>query len=81
MHEIEPGVYRHYKNPKHTYEVIGIACNESDTEPMVVYRANYDIPELEKQFGVRPLFTRPLKSFCEEVKVDGKKMKRFERID
>ncbi|GIW62594.1 MAG: hypothetical protein KatS3mg090_0420 [Patescibacteria group bacterium] len=71
---LKPGIYRHYKGK--FYEVIGIARHSETLEPLVVYRALYD----SKEFGKNALWVRPLKMFLEEVEVNGKKVKRFEKI-
>lgn len=67
--EVSAGRYRHYKGKE--YEVIGAARHSETLDVLVVYRALY---------GERGLWVRPLTMFCEEVEVDGKRMKRFERI-
>ncbi len=64
------GQYKHYK--QHTYCVLSLALREEDTEPVVVYQAEY---------GERIIFTRPLSSWVEEVEIDGKKVKRFEKTE
>jgi cyclomaltodextrinase len=65
----QPGKYKHYKGKM--YEVIGTSRHSETLEELVVYKALYQ-PEGEN------LWVRPLKMFVEEVRVDGKKMPRFE---
>ncbi len=67
---ITPGRYRHFKGNE--YEVIDIAKDSETTEPMVVYRALY---------GERELWVRPYEMFREIIERDGKRMRRFERIE
>jgi len=64
------GKYRHFKGKE--YEAIGVAKHSETLEDLVVYRALY---------GNHELWVRPLKMFCEEVEVAGKKMPRFEYIE
>ena len=68
--EITPGRYRHFKGNE--YEVIDFAKDSETTERMVVYRALY---------GDRELWVRPYEMFREIIERDGKKMRRFERIE
>lgn len=67
MEEIKLGKYRHFKGNQ--YEVIGIAKNSENLEPMVVYRALY---------GDGGLWVRPASMWNETVERDGKTYKRFE---
>ena len=67
---IPPGKYRHYKGNE--YEVIGIARHSETEEALVVYRALY---------GDRGIWVRPASMWNEEVKRDGKAVRRFERIE
>lgn len=69
------GKYRHYKGRE--YEVIGVARNSETLEELIVYRALYDCDE----FGNQALWVRPKKMFLEEITVNGKKTKRFEKIE
>jgi len=66
---IEPGIYHHYKG--NDYEVLGVAKHSETLEDMVVYRALY---------GEGELWVRPMSMFDELVEIDGKKIKRFEKI-
>ena len=69
METIEKGIYRHYKGKE--YEVIGVANHSETLELMVVYRALY---------GKGELWVRPASMWNEVVTVDGKSVKRFEKI-
>lgn len=68
---MEKGIYRHYKGK--LYEVIAFARHSETLEEMVVYKALYQ-PEGGN------LWVRPKTMFEEEVIVDGKRVKRFEKI-
>ena len=68
--EIVKGRYKHFKGNE--YEVIDFAKDSETTELMVIYRALY---------GEHDLWVRPYKMFREIIERDGKKMRRFERID
>lgn len=63
--------YAHFKSPEQTYKVIALALREEDAEPMVVYQAEY---------GAKITFIRPVKSWTEQVKLNGKKLKRFTKL-
>ncbi len=69
METIEKGVYRHYKGNE--YEVIGVANHSETLELMVVYRAMY---------GEKELWVRPASMWNETVNVNGKEVKRFEKL-
>jgi hypothetical protein len=62
--------YVHYKQL--SYKVIGLALCEDDNKPCVIYQAEY---------GDKITWTRPVSNWLEEIVVDGKKMKRFARIN
>ncbi len=64
------GKYRHYKGNE--YEVIGIARHSETLEEMVVYKALY---------GEGEIWVRPAYMWEEEVCVDGKAVRRFEKIE
>ena len=68
--EIVKGKYRHFKGNE--YEVIDFAKDSETTEKMVVYRALY---------GDHELWVRPYEMFREIIERDGKKIRRFEKID
>ena len=68
--EIVKGRYRHFKGNE--YEVVDFAKDSESTEQMVIYRALY---------GEHDLWVRPYTMFQEIIERDGKKMRRFERID
>lgn len=68
--EITKGRYRHFKGNE--YEVIDFAKDSETTEKMVIYRALY---------GEQELWVRPYEMFREIIERDGKKIRRFEKID
>lgn len=68
---MELGLYQHYKG-KH-YEVIGLAKHSETLEEMVVYKALYQ-PEGQN------LWARPKHMFEETVIVNGKPIKRFQKM-
>lgn len=68
---IEAGVYEHYKGKR--YEVIGVGLDSETMKPVVVY-----IPLSE--IGV-PFWVRPYEMFLEFVEVDGKKVRRFSKVN
>ena len=68
--EIVLGKYRHFKGNE--YEVVGFAKDSETTEKMVIYRALY---------GEKELWVRPYEMFREIIERDGKRMRRFEKID
>ncbi len=67
------GKYQHSKTGNY-YKVLGVAKNSETLEEFVIYEALYDNPESK-------LWIRPLKMFLEEVKIDGKKVSRFQFIE
>ncbi len=69
MNYPEKGIYRHYKGNK--YELLFIANHSETLEKMVIYRALY---------GEGEIWARPLSMWNEEVTVDGRAVKRFEKI-
>lgn len=69
MDDIKIGRYRHFKGNE--YEVICIAKNSENLEPMVVYKALY---------GDGGYWVRPASMWNETVERDGKVYKRFEYI-
>lgn len=64
--------YRHYKNGKE-YVVHAIAYHSETMEELVIYEAQYDVPEL----GPKPMFARPRSMFEEQVAYEGKMVDRF----
>ena len=67
---IPPGRYRHFKGNE--YEVIAVARHSETEEPMVVYRALY---------GEGGIWVRPAAMWNEVIERDGKRFRRFERIE
>jgi len=78
MTKLEAGTYKHYKGKR--YEVISTGLHTETKEKMVLYRALYDCPELEKEYGDDPIFIRPFDSFISDVGYKNKKVKRFTRL-
>ena len=66
------GIYRHFKGGR--YELLYIARNSENDEPMVVYKALYDCPETPLGEGV---WVRPLSMWSEIVTRGGKSFPRF----
>lgn len=71
---LTPGIYKHYKG--NFYEVIGLAHHSETMEQIVVYKALY-----ETAYGANSLWVRPLSMFQEMVQLDGKTVKRFEKVE
>ena len=67
---IKNGKYRHFKGKE--YEVIGTAKHSETLEEYVVYRALY---------GEGEIWVRPASMWEETVEIDGRKVRRFERIE
>lgn len=67
---MEKGIYKHYKG--NLYEVIGLAKHSETLEEMVVYKALY------QKEGAN-LWVRPRRMFNENVLVEGKLVKRFQK--
>lgn len=65
------GLYKHYKG--NMYQVIGIAKHSETLEELVVYKATY-------QPDGANLWVRPKAMFEEIIVVDGKTIKRFEKV-
>jgi len=63
-------LYQHFKG--NTYKVICVAKHSETLEPLVVYKAMYDV---DNKYWVRPL-----SMWNELVKVDGKEVPRFKHI-
>lgn len=68
--EIRPGKYRHFKGNE--YEVLFTAQHSETGETMVVYRALY---------GEQGLWVRPASMWNEIVERDGKRFRRFVRVE
>jgi len=63
------GTYRHYKG--NLYQVVDIAILTEEVGVGIIYRA---------QYGKNILFVRPLDIWLEEIKYDGKTVKRFAKV-
>jgi hypothetical protein len=66
------GTYRHYKKGT-LYKVLAVGLHCETLEEMVVYEALYDNPTSK-------VWIRPAAMFEEEVEVEGKKVRRFEKV-
>ena len=72
---MQTGKYKHYKG--NFYQVLGVAFHSETEEKMVLYKALYECPDLEEEYGANPYFVRPYKMFMETVNIDGKEVPRF----
>ncbi|MCH5320235.1 MAG: DUF1653 domain-containing protein [Eubacterium sp.] len=70
MNEFKLGIYRHYKG--NTYRVLHIAKHSEILEDMVIYQ---DINAPDK------IWARPASMWNDDIKIDGKTVKRFELIE
>jgi hypothetical protein len=62
--------YMHYK--QQLYTVLHLAIEEATNEICVVYRAKY---------GERLIFIRPVHDWLAEVRWEGRRVKRFARVE
>lgn len=69
------GIYEHYSGKR--YEVVGVAKHSETLADMVVYRPLY---EPDKEFEGY-LWVRPKKEFFGKVKINGKLVQRFKKIE
>ena len=65
------GTYLHYKG--NLYEVIDIVHHSETLEKMVLYKSLY-------KNSIGELWVRPFEMFFEEIEVDGRRVKRFEKV-
>jgi hypothetical protein len=77
--EVKKGKYKHYKGK--FYEVIDIVLHTETREKMILYKALYNVDDLDKEFGKEPLFVRPKTMFLENVTINGKEIPRFKFIE
>ncbi len=63
--------YFHYKNSDSHYKVLSLAITEENDEVSVIYQA---------QYGNNVTFVRPLKSWLNNVEVDGSSVPRFSKV-
>lgn len=68
------GRYRHHKG--HEYVVLAFGRDSATLEDVVVYQGQYHSDE----FGDKPVWTRPIDEFTEEVVKRGVTVKRFEYL-
>lgn len=66
---LEKGKYQHYKGQY--YEVLSVARHSETEEYFVVYKPLY---------GEKSTWVRPYDMFVETVEVDGKQVKRFQKV-
>ncbi len=67
---IEPGQYQHYKGNR--YEVIGVALDSENIQPLVIYRPLYE--------SKVSLWARPYDMFIGTVLVEGGEVARFAKL-
>ena len=72
MNNFKTGVYQHYKCGK--YLVLGVAKHSETKENLVVYVTLYEN-------DMASMWVRPLTMFTENVKVDGKSVPRFRKVE
>ena len=70
--KLEKGKYRHNKTGN-LYEVIGVALHSEQVLPVVVYKPLYD--------SKYELCVRPYEVFVDSVVLNGKTVRRFEKIN
>lgn len=63
------GIYLHYKGNQ--YNVTGVAKHSETEEELVIY---FSLKNPDQ------LWVRPLSMFLEEIEIDGKKTKRFQKL-
>ena len=68
---IETGTYQHYKGNK--YEVIGIALDSENVQPLVIYKPLYE--------SKVSLWARPYDMFMSTVLINGIDTARFKKIE
>jgi hypothetical protein len=82
MISIKKGLYYHYKHNaegeinNYAYEVIGTGLHTEDGTHFVIYRPLYKSTFL----GSVGYYIRPYEMFTGNVEINGKSVKRFERI-
>jgi hypothetical protein len=64
-------IYKHSKKGG-LYKIIAIAKHSESLEDLVIYEAQYENP-------ISKIWARPLSMFLDEVEVEGKKVRRFEK--
>ncbi len=71
--------YKHYKWKY--YEVLWVSIHTETDEKLVLYKALYDISDLEKEVKEKNItFVRPYSMFFEIVSYNSKKIPRFEFV-
>lgn len=70
MHEIQIGIYQHYKG--NTYKILYVAKHSETLEDMVIYQ---DVNAPDK------IWARPATMWNDDVEIDGKTVKRFEPME
>lgn len=63
------GTYKHFKGGM--YEVQGVVKHSETLEEMILYSHE----------GENEMWVRPYNMFFEEIERDGKRMKRFEKVE
>lgn len=68
-------LYRHFKGDY--YKILCIARDSDTTLEVVVYQGFYT----SKEWGKNPIWVRPLDDFAGFKEIDGKKIKRFTKVE
>lgn len=68
---VEAGTYRHFKGQ--LYEVVGVGLDADTTRPVVVYTPLYE--------SDTPFWVRRYEDFIAYVKVDGRSVARFTKVE
>lgn len=75
MSDITPGIYAHFKNVDHHYEVLGVGRHSETGEQLVIYRPLFSGSALEE--SGESYWVRPAEMFLEHVDRDAYSGPRF----
>jgi len=74
---MDKGLYRHFKGT--IYKVLGTAIHTETLEKLVLYSAN--IGKVANGGYEIAIYARPFVDFTGFVELNGKKIRRFEKVD